>query len=73
MRFLIDANLSPRICTLLITGGQHATHVRDHGMASASDPQVPAKAATDGLTLLTADRGDLRPRACTHPSRRNRR
>lgn len=43
MRFLIDENLSPRICTLLIAGGHHATHIRDHGMASASDPQVLAK------------------------------
>jgi len=59
VRFLIDENLSPRICALLITGGHHATHVRDHGMASASDPQVLAKAAADRLTLLTADRGDF--------------
>ncbi|MCA1695251.1 MAG: DUF5615 family PIN-like protein [Actinobacteria bacterium] len=59
MRFLIDENLSPRICPLLIAGGHHATHIRDLGMASASDPQVLAKAAADGLTLITADRGDF--------------
>ncbi len=59
MRFLIDENLSPRICELLITGGHHAIHVRDHGMAGASDPEVLAKAAADGLTLRTADRGDF--------------
>jgi predicted nuclease of predicted toxin-antitoxin system len=28
-------------------------------MASASDAQVLAKAAADGLTLITADRGDF--------------
>ena len=28
-------------------------------MASASDQQVLAKAATEGLTLITADRGDF--------------
>ncbi|MGB8993949.1 MAG: hypothetical protein WCC65_01380 [Pseudonocardiaceae bacterium] len=28
-----------------------------HGMARASDPQMLAKAAADGLTLITADRG----------------
>jgi predicted nuclease of predicted toxin-antitoxin system len=59
VRFLIDENLSPRICALLITGGHHATHIRDHGMASASDPQVLAKAAAERLTLITADRGDF--------------
>ena len=53
MRFLVDENLSPRICTLLIAGGYHAAHVRDHGMASASDPLVLAKAAAEGLTLIT--------------------
>ena len=50
MRFLIDENLSPRICPLLIAYGHHAAHVRDLGMASASDPQVLAKAAADRLT-----------------------
>ncbi|MGH3997355.1 MAG: DUF5615 family PIN-like protein [Pseudonocardiaceae bacterium] len=59
MRFFIDENLSPRICPLLIAAGYHATHVRDLGMASASDPQVLARAAADGLTLVTADRGDF--------------
>lgn len=59
MRFLIDENLSPRICALLITAGHHATHIRDHGMASASDRQVLATAAAEGLTLITADRGDF--------------
>jgi predicted nuclease of predicted toxin-antitoxin system len=59
VRFLIDENLSPRICPLLIATGHHAIHVRELGMASASDPQVLAKAAADGLTLITADRGDF--------------
>jgi predicted nuclease of predicted toxin-antitoxin system len=43
----------------LIAGGHDATHIRDHGMASASDLRVLAKAAADGLTLITADRGDF--------------
>ena len=29
------------------------------GMASASDPDVLARAAADGLILITADRGDF--------------
>ena len=69
MRFLIDENLSPRICTFLIAGGHYATHIRDHGMASASDLRVLAKAAADGLTLITADRGTSGG-ACAHPRRR---
>ncbi len=59
MRFLIDENLSPQICALLIADGHNATHIRDHGLTSASDPQVLAKAAAEGLTLITADRGDF--------------
>jgi predicted nuclease of predicted toxin-antitoxin system len=59
VRYLIDENLSPRICPLLIAGGHHATHLCDHGMGRASDPQVLAKAAAEGLTLITADRGDF--------------
>lgn len=67
MRFLIDENLSPRICALLTAGGHHATHIRDYSMASASDQQVIAKAAAEGLTLITADRGDFgRELALTH-------
>ena len=41
MRFLVDENLSPRICPILAAGGHHATHVRDEGMAGATDPQSP--------------------------------
>jgi predicted nuclease of predicted toxin-antitoxin system len=29
VRFLIDENLSPRICPLLAAAGHHAVHVRD--------------------------------------------
>ena len=59
MRFLLDENLSPRACPLLITAGHQAAHVRAEGMAGASDQQVLAKAATDGRTLVTADRADF--------------
>jgi predicted nuclease of predicted toxin-antitoxin system len=59
VRFLLDENLSPRACPLLIAAGHQATHVRSEGMASATDQQVLAKAAVDGFTLVTADRGDF--------------
>ena len=57
MRFFVDENLSPRICALLAAGGHQATHVRDEGMAGATDHQVLAAAAAGGLILITADRG----------------
>lgn len=69
MRFLVDENLSPRVCPALAAGGHHAIHVRDEGMAGATDPQVLAAAAAGGHILITADRGDFgrelaRTRAC---------
>lgn len=59
MRFLVDENLSPRICPLLTVAGHKATHLRDEGMAGATDPHVLAAAAAGGLILITADRGDF--------------
>jgi predicted nuclease of predicted toxin-antitoxin system len=59
VRFLLDENLSPRICGLLVDAGHEAVHVRDLGMSGASDPDVLARAAADGLVLVTADRGDF--------------
>ncbi|MGH3935113.1 MAG: DUF5615 family PIN-like protein [Pseudonocardiaceae bacterium] len=32
MRFLVDANLSPRIAARLCAGGYEAAHVQDHGL-----------------------------------------
>lgn len=59
MRFLLDENLSPRVCDLLISAGHDATHVRDHGLTGAKDRRVLAGAAADGRVLVTADRGDF--------------
>jgi predicted nuclease of predicted toxin-antitoxin system len=59
VRFLVDENLSPRICPILADSGHHAAHVRDEGMAGATDPQVLAAAAAGGHILITADRGDF--------------
>lgn len=59
MRFLVDENLSPRVCDRLNAAGHEATHVRDEGMSSATDPHVLAKAAADGRVLVTADRSDF--------------
>lgn len=57
MRFLVDENLSPRICPLLT--GHDAVHVRDTGLASASDTDVLAAAVAAERVVVTADRGDF--------------
>jgi hypothetical protein len=52
VRFLVDENLSPRICPILSAGGHLATHVRDEGLAGANDHQVLAAAAAGGHILI---------------------
>lgn len=59
MKFLLDENLSPRICSRLDEGGHEAVHVRDLGLAGASDLEVLARAADDGHVVITADTGDF--------------
>ena len=44
MRFLIDANLSPRIAEILTSGGHDAPHVRDVGLLTATDEKIMAHA-----------------------------
>jgi len=59
MRFLVDENLSPRVCDHLNRAGHEAVHVRGVGLRSAPDSQTLARAAADGRILLTADREDF--------------
>jgi len=55
MRFLVDANLSPRIAVLLAAAGHHAEHVCDHGLLSASDQQILEHADAHGYVIVSAD------------------
>ena len=59
MRFLLDENLSPKICTLLAAAGHDAVHVRDRGLTGASDGAVLTDAAEQGRVVVTADRADF--------------
>ncbi|MPZ67436.1 MAG: hypothetical protein GEU83_18705 [Pseudonocardiaceae bacterium] len=59
MRFLVDENLSHRVCDRLNAAGHDAAHVRDAGMHGATDRQVLTMAVTDERVLITADRGDF--------------
>jgi predicted nuclease of predicted toxin-antitoxin system len=40
VKILVDANLSPRVAEELARAGYESTHVRDHGLLSASDEQI---------------------------------
>lgn len=55
MRFLLDEGLSPRVATLLADADHDAVHVRDLGLASASDPVVLQAALDAERVLLTLD------------------
>jgi predicted nuclease of predicted toxin-antitoxin system len=55
MRFLIDANLSPRVADQLREAGHEATHVNDVGLTTADDDVILARAAEAGEVIVTAD------------------
>lgn len=55
MRFLIDANLSPRVADRLREAGHDATHVNDVGLITADDEVILARAAEAGEVIVTAD------------------
>jgi hypothetical protein len=69
MRFLLDNNLSPRLAGFLRAGGHEVVHVRDIGMASATDPVVIDAARVQGRVLISADTDfgtPVRPHARHH-------
>jgi predicted nuclease of predicted toxin-antitoxin system len=55
MKFLIDNALSPDIAYLLGDAGYDAIHVRDIGMATASDEDIFAFAAIHDRVVVSAD------------------
>ena len=55
MKLLIDNALSPRIAEGLRQAGYDATHIRDYGMAAATDEEVFELAAREGRILVSAD------------------
>ena len=55
MRFLLDANLSPRLCEALSDAGYEVRHVVDIGLVGASDTDIFDRAAADGDVVVTAD------------------
>ena len=55
MRFLVDENLSPRLCSFLTAEGDTAQHVHEVIGAGASDHQVMQHAIDHGAVIITAD------------------
>ncbi|GIJ33055.1 DUF5615 family PIN-like protein [Micromonospora sediminimaris] len=55
MKFLFDANLSPRIAVRLAEVGYDASHVVDHGLLAASDEKIAAFSVNGGYVIVSAD------------------
>lgn len=55
MRFLVDANLSPRVAARLCDGGHEASHVQDHGLLNADDEKILHHALDTGHVIISAD------------------
>jgi len=55
MRFLVDANLSPRVATLLSGDGFESIHVGDVDLLTATDQAILDYAAANGLVIISAD------------------
>lgn len=55
MRFLLDADLSPRLAELFATHGHDAVHVDDLGHGTAADPAVGALALATRRCIVTGD------------------
>ena len=55
MKFLIDANLSPRVAEALNAAGYEAVHVGDMSMLNAADETILDWASERGGAVVTAD------------------
>jgi predicted nuclease of predicted toxin-antitoxin system len=55
MRFLVDANLSPRVAAWLSSAGFESIHVADVGLLTAADQVILDYAAANELVIVSAD------------------
>ena len=68
MRFLIDAQLPPRLARRLAQLGHDVTHVADLGLTSATDQQIWNAAVERAAILVTKDQDFAVARASTTSS-----
>ena len=62
MKLLLDQNLSPRLCDLLLDIWTDLVHVRAVGLAAADDSAIWAYARQHGFTIVSKD-GDFSGRS----------
>ena len=55
MRFLVDANVSPRVAELLRAGGHDAVAVREIEFQHSSDDELLDRAVADGRVVVSHD------------------
>jgi predicted nuclease of predicted toxin-antitoxin system len=55
VRFLVDANLSPRLAASLAEDGHDAVHVGDLGLSRATDTEILNAADSDDRVVVSAD------------------
>lgn len=55
MKFLVDANVSPRVADLLRVAGHDAVAVREIGLQHSSDDELLDRAVADGRIVVSHD------------------
>jgi predicted nuclease of predicted toxin-antitoxin system len=55
VRFLVDQAVSPQVAHALCVGGHDAVHVRDIGLAAASDLVIIERAFAERRAVITQD------------------
>lgn len=55
MKFLVDANLPPRLCVWLRSHRHEAEHLFDHNLLTATDTQIWERCSVENLVILSKD------------------